>query len=464
MIGDGEFYDISGLVERFERMLKKNEAYFFDVDEFEALSDYYHGIGKNKKALKAVELATEQHPNIPSLLVKKARYLTATNKLKEAQKEIKELEAIIPDSFDLYMARATFYSHKSNHRKAIELYKKALTRAEFPDDVWPLIAVEYQFIGEYDLAAKYLQLNLDVNPDDEMALYNIALCFDLMNNSKKAIRFFQDFINVNPYSEIAWYQLGIFHGKSEDYEKAIEALDYAILVDEYFTAAYYEKARLQELTYQYREAAETYKESFEFEGPNGFSYYKLGLCYLKMHHSNRAESYLRKAIYEDPELDEAFYELALINDDQDQNNEAIYYINKALELDPENWDYLFTSAEIHKRAGMLDEAEIIYQDLLELGYIDPDVFIDYAELLFDLCEFNSGMEVLYQGVQLNPNSADMNFRLAGYLYTLQEHDEASIYFKKALKIDPERKIYFFTLFPKLKEHQSIRRILSETTK
>ncbi len=456
---DEEALDLTPIVNRFERMLQENAEFFFDVQEFEALSDYYFDSGKLNKALRVVEIAENQHPYCASFLVKKAQYFTASDQLDEAQNELEKLESLSPGSFDLFMARAALQSKQGNHKQAIAFFKEALRNSDFPEDVWPLIAIEYQMLGNYELSCKYLKLTLEENPNDEIAIYNIALCFDLLEKTVEGISYFKRFTDREPYSEIAWYHLAILYAKNKDFDEALRAIDYALLIDETFMAAYYEKARMLERTFRYQEAADTYLASFEFDGPTGFSYYKIALCYLKMHKPKKARSYFTKAIHEDADLDEAFYELALLNDEEGEKQEAIFNIKKAMELDPDNWDYLFTSAEIHKRSGLLDEAEVIYQKLIEDGYLDPEVFIDYAELLFDLCEFEEGMEILYKGVQLNPDSADMQYRLSGYLYTLQESDEANIYFEKALKIDPDRRMFFFELFPKLRQNPAIKGML-----
>ncbi|MEQ9262783.1 MAG: tetratricopeptide repeat protein [Owenweeksia sp.] len=458
---DEEAIDLTPIVNRFEEMLRENTEFFFDVQEFEALSDYYYDSGKLNKAIRVVEFAENQHPYCASFLVKKAQYFTATDQLEEAENELQKLESLSPGSFDLFMARAAVQSKQGQHKKAIQFFKDALKRADFPEDVWPLIAIEYQMLGNYELSCKYLKLTLEENPNDEIAIYNIALCFDLLEKTSEGITYFNRFIDREPYSEIGWYHLGILHAKNKEFDHAIRAVDFALLIDETFMAAYYEKARMLERTFRYQEAADTYKASFEFDGPTGFSYYKIALCYLKMHKPLKAKSYLTKAIHEDEDLDEAFYELALLNDERKEKQEAIFNIKKAIELDPDNWDYLFTSAEIHKRSGLLNEAEVIYKKLIEDGYMDPDVFIDYAELLFDLCEFEEGMDILYKGVQLNPDSADMQYRLSGYLYTLQESDEANIYFEKALHIDPDRRMFFFELFPKLRQNAAIRNMLTK---
>ncbi len=464
MYEEDESSDLNPLISRFEDMLKQGDVWYFDVQEIEAISDYYYDTGRLSKAIQAVQVGSDQHPSSPNFLLRKAQLYTAGNQLEEAEAALNSLEKMQPESVNLYMARAAYFSKSDQHQKAILFYKRAMRIAEFQEEIWPLLAMEYQVVGNYELAQKYLRLTLQENPQDEIAIYNLALCFDLLDNSEEGIRYFSRFVDKLPYSEVAWYHLGILQAKEKLYDEALVSIDYAILIDEYFTAAYYEKARILEKTYRYKEAIELYDISIENEGPTGYAFYKIGMCQMNLHNEEKAISYFTKATQEDPDLDEAFYELALLKDEMNSGAEAMHHINQAIKINPDNSDYLYVAAEIHRRSGMLNEAELMYEKLITLGHIDPDIFIDYAELLFDLCEFEQGMEILYQGVQLNPESAEIHYRLSGYLYTLQESDEANIYFKKALKMDPDRRMFFFQLFPNLMNYPSVKQLSEECLK
>ncbi|MCD4745049.1 MAG: hypothetical protein K8R58_01995 [Bacteroidales bacterium] len=63
------------LVKRFEEMLKKNEQYFFDVDEFEIIIDYYFEKENLKRTDEAIQYAIAQYPNNTTFLLKKAQFL-----------------------------------------------------------------------------------------------------------------------------------------------------------------------------------------------------------------------------------------------------------------------------------------------------------------------------------------------------------------------------------------------------
>jgi len=456
---EDDFFNLLDLIDEYKRMEAQGHSRFYDLEEFEAIADYFYETGKPKKALDVLEMACNQHPYASSLRLKKVQYLTSLDRTKEANAVLKDLEGEVHDKFELFMARAGLFSKTGHHQRAIEQYRQALNHTEFPEDVYHLLALEYQLVGAYDKALRYLKISLEVLPDDEIALYNIALCYDLLEQPEKGIEFLQGFIDGNPYSEIAWYHLGLMQAKIEDYPQALRSLDYAILIDEYFSAAYYEKARILELEFRYQEAAETYQATFEYDGSSGYGYYKTGLCFLRLGKTVQAEKFLSKAIQEDSELEEAFYELALLKDELRQWPEALYLINKAVELDPENAEYRHSSAMMHRRAGKLDEAALIYAKLIEDNYYNASTFTEYAQLLFDMCEFKEGMDVLYNALELIPQSSQLHFQLAGYLFTIEERDEALIYLKKALDIDAGGKSFFLALFPWLKKEPQVRAVL-----
>ncbi len=460
---DDDFQDLNPLLDRFEQMLNEGAEWFFDVQEFEVLSDYFYDSGALGKAIRTAEIAASQHPASTAFMIRKAQYFSARQDFGRAQDELQKLENIEPDSYDLWMTRASIFSQKEKHHRAISCYKEALKKSDFPEDVWAMMAFEYQTLGNYELAIKYLQKTLAVFPDDDLSLYNIALCYDLLLKSQEGIWYFRQFIDKEPYNETAWYHLGIFYAREQEFDKAVEALDYSILIDEYFIAAFYEKARILERTFRFAEAAETYRQSFETEGHTGYGLYKMGLCFLQMNQSKKAMVHLTKAIKEDPDLDEAYYELALIKDEENAGHEAVYFIKKALEARPEDADYMYVSADIHRRAGMLNEAEEIYQQMIELGLTEPEVYLDYAELLIDLCEFEEAIEVLFEGAVVNADSADLHFRLAAYLYIMGDANAADGFFQKGMTLDPERRGQLLKLFPILKSNARIQRLIQNLT-
>ncbi|MGB0979706.1 MAG: tetratricopeptide repeat protein, partial [Croceimicrobium sp.] len=144
---EDDFFNLLDLIDEFKKMQAEGRSRFYDLEEFEAISDYFFEIGKSKKALEVVEMASEQHPYATALKLKKVQYLTSMDKTKEASQVLNELEAESPDRYEMHMARAGLYSKTGNHQKAIEQYRQALAHTEFPEDIYHLLALEYQLTG-----------------------------------------------------------------------------------------------------------------------------------------------------------------------------------------------------------------------------------------------------------------------------------------------------------------------------
>ena len=198
--------------------------------------------------------------------------------------------------------------------------------SESPIDVYPFIAFEYQCLGRFQDAIKYLDNFLNHEPEDDIAIFNIAYCFERLDAYNDAIDFFKKLIEKSPYCEITWYQLGLFYNKIKDYKQAIIALDYAILIDECFTAGYHEKARSLTQLGKTKEAINTYLLTFAFENATGYTYLKIGLCYKELSIYKQAIRYFTKACHEDPQLSEAWMEIGLCYEATGSIEEALYNI------------------------------------------------------------------------------------------------------------------------------------------
>ena len=56
-------------IERYEEMIRNKDAYFFDVDAFVNIVDYYIERNDPVKALQVIEYAKDQHPDSVEFLL-----------------------------------------------------------------------------------------------------------------------------------------------------------------------------------------------------------------------------------------------------------------------------------------------------------------------------------------------------------------------------------------------------------
>src|SRR3989442_160808 len=110
---------------------------------------------------------------------------------------------------------------QSQIKHSIERYEEMLRNKDayfFDVDTFLNIAYAYEGWGDYDKAIKYLKFCLDDNPENEIALYELAFCFEFTDRLNDSVEFYKQFIDRSPYSFPAWYNLGNVYNRRSDFE------------------------------------------------------------------------------------------------------------------------------------------------------------------------------------------------------------------------------------------------------
>lgn len=451
--------NIESLLKRLQGQKSSGASIYFDVDEYESLIDYYMDELEDAKAEWLSDIAIDQHPDVAVFHLRKSQLFALKGCFEEAHLSIELAESLEPLDMDVQMTKANLYSRQQKHVESLEILLGAYQNAEDIGEISMLIAYEHQALAQYERAIKWLRHAIKHEPLDEIALYNLAFCFEMCADYDKAVDYFAGYLDDNPFSEVAWHQLGIFYEKSGNVKRALWAIDYAIVIDEEFAAAYHEKARIQNAQKRHLQAAETLKQTLEFEPPSGFVHFKIAESYKDAGLFKEALIHAIKATHYDPQLDEAWLERAMILESIGRPHEAIVHLRKALELDPENPDYWYLCAQFYKRNDYLDEAEKAFQQLIELGCVEIEIWIEYTDLLLDLHENEQAIEALYSGIDHNPDSAELHYLATGLLFTMKEEVHAMDCLAKALKLNFEKHATLLENFPDLKESQGVHQLI-----
>jgi tetratricopeptide (TPR) repeat protein len=446
-------------ITKFEKMLKTNNVFFFDSVEFENIIQHYLEISKIALAKKAIKIGLEQHPSSIILSLFKIELLIFEDKLDLAETLLDKLYLIDPNNEEIFIQKATVFSKKDRHEKAIEVLNIALSLSNEKADIYSLLGIEYLYLENFEAAKESYKKCLIEDDQDYAALYNIIYCFDFLEQPDEAIGFINDFLENNPYSEVAWHQLGKQYLHNNDYKKALAAFDFAIISDDTFVGAYFEKGKILEEFKKYNEAIENYLITLEFEDPTSFAYLRIGNCYEKLNNTELAIQYYYKTVHEDPLLDKGWEAITDFYYKQKNNHKALYYINKAIDIDGQNIGYWKRYAQINFRMSFYEEAERGYQKIIELGNYEIDIWNHRADILLILGEKNAAIRSLLQGLEFHPENAEIEFRLAGLYYSLNENEKGQYHLVNGLKNDKEFVIILEELFPDILQRPSIKNIL-----
>ncbi|GAA4231700.1 tetratricopeptide repeat protein [Postechiella marina] len=444
---------------KFESMLKTNHILFFDSEEFENIIHHYLNQGKIALAKKAIRLGLDQHPTSTNLKLFKVEVFVFEDNLIEADTLLNELYILDPMNEEIHIQKANILSKKDKHEKAIEVLKKALELTDDVVDLYSLIGMEYLFLDQFENAKEFFIKCLEVDLEDYSALYNIIYCFDFLDQNEEAIEYLNIFLDKNPYSEVAWHQLGKQYLTIKKYKKALAAFDFAIISDDTFIGAYLERGKVLEKLKRYNEAIESYNLTLSLDDPTSYALLHIGKCYEKLGNSDLAVQYYYKTVHEDPLLDKGWIAITKFYNKQKNYPKALYYINKAINIDTENVVYWKLYAQINQRLKYYEEAERGYKKTLELGNYELNTWVSRGDLLIKLGELQAAVYNYEQAMDFYPESAEIEYRLAGLYFTLNEASKGSYHLKNGIKINNEYSFIIDELFPDIIKNFKVKSIL-----
>jgi len=264
---------------KFESMLKTDDIYFFDAEDFEDIVHHYLNNGKISLAKKAIKISLQQHPGSIELKLLDVEVLVFENNLDVAEKILDALQVLDSRNEEIYVQRANIYSKKDNHEAAVELLKKALELATNGFEIQSMLGMEYLFMDDYKKAKECFMKCLDFDEQDYSALYNVVYCFEFLEDHDGAIYYLNDYLDRNPYCEVAWHQLGKQHAATKLSADALTAYEFAIFSDDKFMGAYFEKGKMLEKLGRFKDAIENYEATIKMEDPTSHAYLRIGKCY-----------------------------------------------------------------------------------------------------------------------------------------------------------------------------------------
>ena len=461
---DHEEEDNNLSLSKFESMLKTNKVLFFDSEEFEDIILHYLDMGKSNLAKKALKLGLEQHPKSTGLKLVQVEMLIYDDKLDIAEKMLNELYAIEPTNEEIYIQKANIYSKRDKHEMAVDLLKTALEYTDDQADVYNLIGMEYLFMDNLEMAKENFKKCLEEDFEDQSALYNVVYCFEFLDQNQEAIDYLKTYIDRNPYSEIAWHQTGRLYYGLKNYELAATSFELATYIDEEFIGAYMERGKALERLKRYAEAIECYQQTIELDDPTSYALLRIGKCHERLGNKVEALKYFNKTVHEDPLLDKGWIAITDFYVRQKNFIKALYFVNKALAIDDQNRLYWKRFATINKAMNHIEEAEVGYRKAVELGDFELDTWLFWVDIMNIMGENNNGILTLIQALEYFPDQYQLEYRLAGFHFKLNEEEKGNFHLNNALRLNSKNVTILEELYPTVWDRTSVQEYIAKHKK
>ena len=455
--------EVRHVVQKFERMRKNNENYFFDVIEFETIIDYYIESNNSAKAFEAAALATRQHPNSVSIQLRKARVLLDKGRAVEALKLLKKLENIEPGNHELYIAKGTAYGILGDIQGAKKMFDYSLTLdSEDTENILFAITSVLQNLNYYEQLIPYMEQLAGLEPEFKAHLYDLAYAYEKTEDFDNSIRYYLRYLEEEPFSDSAWYNLGIIYNKLELYDKAMEAYDYALAINTQNTFALFNKGNILYNLEKYASAIPVYHEYLENEQDSFEAMTYLAECYEKEGEISMARKYYREAIEIAPDFADPWFGLGVLSLNEGNAEDSMIFFRKAVRLDDENPEIWYMLGKSHISKGEKKAALRCFREALKLDAYYNDVWIDLGKLIIGDNLVSRALPYLVHAYKVTGDIPGINYLLASFYLHAGYPEKSFRHLTIAINSDRDQFSEFEEIFPSRLFTRKIIKLLGES--
>ena len=138
---------------------------------------------------------------------------------------------------------------------------------------------------------------------------------------------------------------------------------------------------------------------------------------------------------------------------------ALFYINKAIDIDAENGSYWKLYSTINERLNKLEEAERGYKKTLELGDSKLNTWLSRGDILIKLGEDEAAKFNFVQALEYHPKSEELEFRLSGVCFKLNNTEAGYAHLLTALHINSDYEFILEELFPEVYNRKAVLQLI-----
>jgi superkiller protein 3 len=171
-------------------------------------------------------------------------------------------------------------------------------------------------------------------------------------------------------------------------------------------------------------------------------------------------SFYQKSLELDANFTDSLIGLASILDLKGNAAAALVNIEKALELQPDNVDYLFFYADLLQDLKEIDKSIEVYNKLLSITPLEAEVWLDYSEMLFVELNALDAMNLINEGININPEKVELHYRKAAYEILSGKINAGLLDLDHALSLDPKKVDEFLDFNDLLGANEAVMKLIN----
>ncbi len=449
--------ELKELLQQFENLKAGISPSFIEEEAFERIIDYYDEKEAWNPALEAAEYGINQYPYSSALLLKKADLLISLRRYKEALFILESAELLDASDTLLYILKTDAYLALDQQEKAARLLESAIELFEGEEKVDLLfeLADVYDDYEDFQKVFDCLRMVLELDPNNEEALYKICFWTDYTGRNEEGIKLHQKIIEEYPFNELAWFNLAAAYQGIRLYEKAIDAYQYAVAIDEKFDYAWRNMGDAYLRLRKYKESIDALSKVLELARPEDVIYEAIGHCYDKMHNYAQARLNYRKASHMRQDDSHLYYKIACTYMNEGSWDSAIKNLDTAMRIHRMQPEYNLAMGQCYMELGKLEDAIGFLGNVVRTK---PKNVNGWTELLNCLIKGDFQEDALeYAGYayQQTDGKPLFLFYKSMILYNMGKSKEATLQLQTAMEKNPKLLKKFIAMNPAILQNQQV---------
>jgi tetratricopeptide (TPR) repeat protein len=389
--------------------------------------------------------------------LKKCDLLIATKKYREALYFLEQAELLDSSDINLFILKTDAYLALDQQSKAASVLEAALNYFEGDEKIELLfeLADVYDDYENFDKVFDCLKIILELDPNNEEALYKICFWTDFTGRNEEGIRLHQQIIEDFPFSELAWFNLAAAYQGIKLYEKAIDAYQYAVAIDEKFDYAWRNMGDAYLRIRKYKEAIEVLQKVLELARPEDVIYEAIGHCFDKLQNYAQARFHYRKAAHLNQDDTQLYYKIACTYMNEGVWESAIKNLQIAMRIHRMQPEYNLAMGQCYMEQGKIEEAVQYFGNVVRTKPKNSNGWLELLKCLYHAKCFEEGLEyVEHASVRTNIKPIFIFYKSA-FLLALGKSKEGILQLEAGMNKNPKLIKKLIELNPSLLQSQLV---------
>ncbi|MBO5141589.1 MAG: tetratricopeptide repeat protein [Clostridia bacterium] len=226
-----------------------------------------------------------------------------------------------------------FYAKKGSYDKAIEKYKKAISKNNNNAQTFAKLGRIYNAKGDRRTAFDKFARAIDINRNDYRSYYEIGVIFNDMGKQADAQIVLDNALRIKPDFTPASELLAVVLCAQNKYDEAINVYKNATRYDSDNYQLYYQMGVVRTELRDFTEAKECYEKAIELNPSLYQAYFSLGQINLLKGELDQAEKMFKKSLVSKELTAKSYYQLAKVYILNDEEIKAVTYLGYAIDID-----------------------------------------------------------------------------------------------------------------------------------